>query len=113
MGQSSAGAKGNIGLPGGGAAPQVVTTGWQPSCACPPADAVPCLILDCFAGSGTVGLVARRLGRRFVGFDLNEQYVTLARQRIESDAPLFNGAAPAPAPPPERTLFDAPPAKED
>jgi hypothetical protein len=113
MGQSSAGAKGNIGLPGGGAAPQVVTTGWRPSCACPPADPAPCLILDCFAGSGTVGLVARRLGRRFVGFDLNEQYVTLARQRIESDAPLFNGAAPAPAPPPERTLFDSLAPKED
>jgi hypothetical protein len=89
------------------------TVSWHPSCACPPADAVPCLVLDCFAGSGTVGLVARRLGRRFVGFDLNEQYVTLARQRIESDAPLFNGAAPAPTPAPERTLFDSLAPKED
>jgi hypothetical protein len=114
MGQGSAGAKGNIGLPGGGAAPQVVTTGWQPSCVCPPADAVPCLILDCFAGSGTVGLVARRLGRRFVGFDLSPEYVRMARERIEGDAPLFNGAAPVPAPaPPERTLFDPPAAEED
>jgi hypothetical protein len=91
------------------------TLGWQPSCACPPADAVPCLILDCFAGSGTVGLVARRLGRRFVGFDLSREYVNLARERIEGDAPLFNGAAPAPAPapPPGRTLFDSPAPEED
>jgi hypothetical protein len=89
------------------------TVSWQPSCACPPADPVPALCLDPFAGSGTVGLVARRLGRRFVGFDLNEQYVTLARQRIESDAPLFNGAAPAPTPAPERTLFDSLAPKED
>jgi hypothetical protein len=88
--------------------------GWHPSCACPPANPVPALCLDPFAGSGTVGLVARRLGRRFVGFDLNEQYVTLARQRIESDAPLFNGAAPAPAPVqlPDRTLFDPPPVED-
>jgi hypothetical protein len=91
------------------------TVGWQPSCACPPADAAPCLVLDCFAGSGTVGLVARRLGRRFVGFDLSREYVNLARERIEGDAPLFNGAAPAPAPapPPGRTLFDSLAPQED
>jgi hypothetical protein len=93
----------------------VFTTGWRPSCACPPADAVPCLVLDCFAGLGTVGLVARRLGRRFVGLDLNAEYCDMARRRIESDAPLFNGAAPAPAsaPPPGRTLFDSPAPEED
>jgi hypothetical protein len=106
MGQSSAGAKGNIGLPGGGAAPQVVTTGWQPSCACPPADAVPCLILDCFAGSGTVGLVARRLGRRFVGLDLNAAYCEMARKRIEEDSPLFNASLPSSdRPAPVKDLF--------
>jgi hypothetical protein len=89
------------------------TVGWQPSCACPPADPVSCLCIDPFCGSGTVGLVARRLGRRFVGFDLNEQYVSMSRKRIAEDNPLFNGAAPAPAPVPERTLFDAPAPKED
>ena len=39
-----------------------VTTGWLPSCDCK-ADTVPATVLDPFAGSGTVGLVADRLGR--------------------------------------------------
>jgi hypothetical protein len=84
---------------------RVSTLGWRPSCACPPADPVPCLVLDPFAGSGTTGMVACRLGRRFVGYDLNPDYVDLARKRIASDAPLFN-AAPA-TPPPAPGLFDA------
>jgi DNA modification methylase len=40
------------------------------------------LILDPFFGSGTVGLVARRHGRRFVGIELNPDYVSLAEQRL-------------------------------
>jgi hypothetical protein len=44
---------------------------------------------------------------------LNPDYVRMARNRIEGDAPLFNGAAPAPAPSPERTLFDSLTPKED
>ena len=47
-------------------------------------------VLDPFAGSGTTGLVALRLGRRFVGIELNPEYVELARERITSDAPLIN-----------------------
>tara|TARA_R110002020_G_scaffold469484_1_gene694543 strand:- start:1937 stop:2800 length:864 start_codon:yes stop_codon:yes gene_type:complete len=48
------------------------------------------LILDPFAGAGTVGMVARRLQRRFVGIELNPDYAAIARSRIEDDAPLFN-----------------------
>jgi DNA modification methylase len=39
------------------------------------------LILDPFLGSGTVGMVAERLGRRWVGIELNPAYVLLARKR--------------------------------
>jgi site-specific DNA-methyltransferase (cytosine-N4-specific) len=40
------------------------------------------LVLDPFAGSGTTGVVARQLGRRFLGIDLVPRYVEMARQRI-------------------------------
>jgi len=48
------------------------------------------LILDPFCGAGTSGVVALRLGRSFVGIELNPEYVEMARRRIENDAPLFN-----------------------
>ena len=48
------------------------------------------LVLDPFAGSGTVGVVALRHGRNFVGVELNTEYAEIARQRIENDAPMFN-----------------------
>ena len=48
------------------------------------------LVLDPFAGSGTVGVVALRHGRRFVGIELNAEYVSMARRRISG--PLFAGA---------------------
>ncbi len=38
-------------------------------------------ILDPFMGSGTVGAVAERLGRQWVGLDLNPAYHQLAKQR--------------------------------
>lgn len=40
------------------------------------------LVLDPFTGSGTVGVVAVKHGRNFVGIELNEDYVQIARQRI-------------------------------
>jgi DNA modification methylase len=42
------------------------------------------LVCDPFTGSGTTGLVAKRLGRYFYGIDLSEKYVTLATDRINS-----------------------------
>lgn len=44
------------------------------------------IVLDPFAGSGTTGLVARQLGRRFVGLDLSAKYLQLARKRLDLDA---------------------------
>lgn len=40
------------------------------------------LILDAFAGSGTTGVAARRLGRRFMGWEMDPAYAALARERI-------------------------------
>ena len=39
-------------------------------------------VLDPFAGAGTVGLVALRHRREFVGVELNEEYAEMARRRM-------------------------------
>jgi site-specific DNA-methyltransferase (adenine-specific) len=39
--------------------------------------------LDCFAGSGTLGAVAARLGRRYVLIDSNPQAVAIMRERLK------------------------------
>ena len=45
------------------------------------------VVLDPFAGSGTTCVAARQTDRRFVGYDISEDYCTIARQRIEKASP--------------------------
>ncbi len=40
------------------------------------------IVLDPFMGSGTTALVAQRLGRNFIGIDLNRKYVQMTQRRI-------------------------------
>lgn len=54
---------------------------------CPPGG----LILDPFAGSGTVPAVAVRLGRRAVGLDVSEAYVGSARKRCVAAEAAIEG----------------------
>lgn len=42
------------------------------------------VVLDPFCGSGTTGVAAVSLSRRFIGIDLNEKHLELARRRIEA-----------------------------
>jgi DNA modification methylase len=48
------------------------------------------LVLDPFVGSGTVPVVARRLGREYIGIDCVAEYCEMARRRLKATA---NGAA--------------------
>jgi site-specific DNA-methyltransferase (adenine-specific) len=43
------------------------------------------LVLDPFCGSGTTGLAASRLGRRFVGIELDPEFVDLTTRRYLAD----------------------------
>jgi len=86
--------KNGAGMQGGGAtldvrrgpSVAVVTLGFRPACDCLAINGdtphVPGLVLDPFAGSGTVGLVCDELGRRFVGVDASAPYCAMARRRI-------------------------------
>lgn len=48
------------------------------------------VVLDPFCGSGTTGAVCKRLGRDFVGIELNPEYIELAWERINAvQPPLF------------------------
>jgi len=68
----------------------VKTIGWQPTCSCDAGDPVPCVVMDPFAGSGTTGVVAEKLNRRWVGLDLG--YLELQQERlvgIQKEMPLI------------------------
>tara|TARA_Y100000310_G_scaffold247602_1_gene253214 strand:- start:4525 stop:5493 length:969 start_codon:yes stop_codon:yes gene_type:complete len=41
------------------------------------------IVLDPFVGSGTTAVAAKRLGRRFIGIDINREYVEVALRRLE------------------------------
>ena len=65
-----------------------------PKCTFPPKLAETCIlagcpiggiVLDPFFGSGTTGMVAKRLNRRYIGIELNPDYCELAKQRIGGD----------------------------
>ena len=56
--------------------------GWTPTCDCDTDATEPGIALDPFAGAGTTALVAKRHGRRFIGIDLNEEYVAMAQKRL-------------------------------
>ncbi|MGE3150031.1 MAG: site-specific DNA-methyltransferase [Pseudorhodoplanes sp.] len=46
------------------------------------------LVIDPFNGTGTTGAVAKRLGRRFIGFERDQAYAKAAEKRIAAVRPL-------------------------
>jgi site-specific DNA-methyltransferase (adenine-specific) len=47
-------------------------------------------VLDPFMGSGTTGVVAKRLKRNFIGFEIDEKYFKIAKSRIEKEQVSIN-----------------------
>jgi DNA modification methylase len=60
----------------------VSVTGYACACDVPAAPTRPAVVLDPFAGTGTVPMVARALGRLGVGLDLSRSYCRLAQWRV-------------------------------
>ncbi|MDF1662305.1 MAG: site-specific DNA-methyltransferase, partial [Planctomycetota bacterium] len=52
------------------------------------------LVLDPFVGSGTTPRVCQQLGRRFLGFEINPDYVALAQERLGAEFSGFDGVDP-------------------
>lgn len=48
------------------------------------------LILDPFMGSGTTGVVAKKLNRRFLGYEISEEYFLIAQNRIGEIIPVVS-----------------------
>ncbi len=68
---------------------QAQTFGWKPSCSCDTEETVRPIVLDPFMGSGTVGLVAKKLNRDYIGIELNQEYIEMAEKRIREKMGLF------------------------
>ena len=75
--------------------------GWEPACSCKKAEVRRAVVLDPFSGSGTTGRVALRLGRDYVGVDLNEEYLPMAIARLRDDP-----VPEKPEPPPAGSVLD-------
>lgn len=41
-------------------------------------------VLDCFLGSGSCGIAAKKLNRKFIGIELDAGYFEIAKNRIEA-----------------------------
>jgi DNA modification methylase len=56
-------------------------------------------VLDPFSGAGTTGIVCERLGRSFLGIELNPAYVEISKRRIrearESAPSKINSKGPS------------------
>lgn len=47
-------------------------------------------VIDPFMGAGTTALVAAKLNRNFIGFELNADYIKIAEKRLAAELGMFN-----------------------
>lgn len=48
------------------------------------------IVLDPFMGAGTTAVVARKLNRKYIGYELNAEYIQIADNRLKNEIGLFN-----------------------
>lgn len=58
------------------------TVGWKQTCDCDTDDVERQTVLDPFSGAATTGIAALKHGRRYVGIEINEDYIELSKERI-------------------------------
>lgn len=51
------------------------------------------VVLDPFMGAGTTALVASKLNRNYIGFELNAEYIKIANKRLQDELGMFNKAS--------------------
>jgi site-specific DNA-methyltransferase (adenine-specific) len=47
------------------------------------------IVLDPFSGTGTTSISAKRLGRQYIGFELDKKYAKISQQKLEQVYPNF------------------------
>ncbi len=48
------------------------------------------IVLDPFSGTGTTAISAKRLGRKYIGFEIDKEYVEISRQKLEQTKSNFS-----------------------
>jgi len=50
------------------------------------------IVLDPFVGTGTTAIAAKKLGRKFIGIDIDPEYVGITNKKLEETEPtMING----------------------
>lgn len=52
------------------------------------------IVFDPFIGAGTTGIVAMSHGRKFIGFELNPEYIKIANKRLKQKFGMFFNTTP-------------------
>ncbi len=47
------------------------------------------IVLDPFSGTGTTAISAKRLGRKYIGFEIDNEYVEISKRKLEAVEPNF------------------------
>lgn len=48
------------------------------------------IVLDPFMGAGTTALVSAKLNRKYIGFELNAEYIKIAEKRLNDELGMFH-----------------------